>query len=150
MSGANPAQPRRAPALQRFALGAMVRLYRLTNGAIGGSMGRLPVLLLTTTGRKSGRPHTIPITYFMDGETRFLVASNGGAPRNPAWYLNLMAHPQVELQIKGERSVATVAPAPPDERTRLWALVVAAAPMYARYQQNTTREIPLVTLRRAQ
>jgi len=147
MSNANPTPPRRAPAILRFALGAMVRLYRLTNGAIGGRMGSQPVLLLTTTGRKSGRPHTIPISYFMDGETRFLVASNGGADRNPAWYFNLTTHPQVELQVKGERISATATPAAPDERARLWTQVVAAAPNYARYQHNTRREIPIVLLR---
>jgi len=149
MSNANPTTTRRAPAIQRFALGLIVRLYRLTNGAIGGRMGQQPVLLLTTTGRKSGRPHTVPISYFMDGETRFIVASNGGADRNPAWYLNLTAHPQVEMQAKGERSSATATPATPDERARLWAQAIAAAPNYARYQHNTQREIPIILLRRA-
>ena len=131
-------------------MGAIVRLYRLTNGAIGGSIGRLPVLLLTTTGRKSGRPHTNPVSYFMDGETRFIVASNQGSDRNPVWYLNLIAHPRVEIQVKGEHATAIATPATPDERARLWQQVITAAPNYARYQHSTTREIPIVWLRAAQ
>ncbi|MEO7002641.1 MAG: nitroreductase family deazaflavin-dependent oxidoreductase [Ktedonobacterales bacterium] len=147
MSTANPSRSRRTPAILRFALKAMVGLYRMTNGAVAGRMGSTPVLLLTTIGRKSGKPHTIPLSFFTDGDTLFLVASNGGSDRHPAWYLNLTAHPQVEIQVKGDHQTVTATTATPDERTRLWAQVVAKAANYARYAQRTTREIPIVLIR---
>jgi deazaflavin-dependent oxidoreductase (nitroreductase family) len=139
--------PRRAPALLKLILGLMVSLYRLTNGAIGGRMGPNPVLLLTTTGRKSGKPHTVPLSYFEDGQLRFLVASNGGQDRPPAWYLNLTANPRVEIQIKGDRKTVTATTASPAERELLWQRVIARAPSYDAYRRKTTRVIPIVLLR---
>ncbi|HEU4783862.1 MAG TPA: nitroreductase family deazaflavin-dependent oxidoreductase [Ktedonobacterales bacterium] len=139
--------PRRASAVQRGLMRAMVGLYRRTGGRIGGRVGSTPVLLLTTTGRKSGASHTVAVGYFDQGDVRFVVASNGGAPRHPAWYFNLTAHPEVQVEVGREsyRAVARVAAG--EERTRLWNHVMETAPPYRRYQR-TAREIPLVVLDR--
>ncbi|HEY1391443.1 MAG TPA: nitroreductase family deazaflavin-dependent oxidoreductase [Ktedonobacterales bacterium] len=141
--------PRRASAMQRGFMRAMVGLYRRTGGRIGGRVGSTPVLLLTTTGRKSGASHTVAVGYFDLGDVRFVVASNGGAPRHPAWYFNLTAHPEVRVEVGREtyRAVARVATG--EERTRLWNHVMETAPPYRRYQR-TAREIPLVALDRTE
>jgi deazaflavin-dependent oxidoreductase (nitroreductase family) len=138
---------RRASAFQRWLLRVLVDLYRRTGGRIGGRIGPTPVLLLTTVGRKSGRRHTAPIGYFDRDGTRFVVASNGGLPYNPAWYFNLVAHPDVEVEVRRERYRAVATPVVGEERQQLWDYVMAAAPAYRRYQR-APREIPLVTLRR--
>ena len=139
--------PRRASAVQRGLMRAMVGIYRRTGGRIGGRVGSTPVLLLTTTGRKSGASHTVAVGYFDQGDVRFVVASNGGAPRHPAWYFNLTSHPEVQVEVGREtyRAVARVAAG--EERTRLWNHVMETAPAYRRYQR-TAREIPLVVLDR--
>src|SRR5690348_9284615 len=124
---------RRAPAPWRWMLGMQVTLYRRTGGRLAGRVGRTPVLLLTTTGRKSGARHTVPLGYFDDDGVRYVVASNGGAPRDPAWYLNLVAHPEVGVQLGPEVYAAVARPATGEERTRLWDHLMATAPMYRRY-----------------
>src|SRR6185437_6874432 len=111
---------RRAPAPLRWMLGMQVALYRRTGGRLGGRVGRTPVLLLTTTGRKSGARHTVPLGYFDDDGVRYVVASNGGAPRHPAWYFNLVAHPEVRVQVGAAVYEAMARPATGEERTRLW------------------------------
>ncbi|MGH2486808.1 MAG: nitroreductase/quinone reductase family protein [Ktedonobacterales bacterium] len=116
---------RGAPAPLKFAMRLAVGMYRLTGGAVGGKLGPNNVLLLTTTGRRSGVPHTVPVSYFQDGEIIMLVASNGGADRHPAWYLNITAHPQVEIQIKRQRRSVTATVASPEERERNFAYVVS-------------------------
>lgn len=138
---------RRASALQRWVLRTMVGMYRRTGGRIGGRVGSTPVLLLTTTGRKSGLPHTVPIGYFDWGEVRFVVASNAGSPRNPAWYLNLVAHPEVRVETGHDAYSAIATPATGDERARLWNYLMETTPSYRRYQR-AAREIPLVVMRR--
>src|SRR5258708_1970424 len=122
--------PRRGgPGIFKYALKALVALYRCSGGAIGGRMGRTPVLLLTTTGRRSGQPHTIPIPYFdADNGNIFIVASNGGSDRHPAWYFNLTANPQAEIEIGRERKTVSATIAPPEERARLWQRLVSIAP----------------------
>jgi deazaflavin-dependent oxidoreductase (nitroreductase family) len=123
------------------------RLYAWSGGAIGANAGGMPTLLLTTTGRKSGLKRTVPLPYFPHPEGYFVVGSYAGGPRHPGWYHNLVAQPEVELQI-GDRSVrATAAAATPSERPVVWAQLLALAPMYADYQRITAREIPLVVLR---
>jgi deazaflavin-dependent oxidoreductase (nitroreductase family) len=124
----------------------IVSLYRWTGGAIGGRMGPNPVLLLTTTGRKSGRPHTVPVSYFETNGEVFIVASNGGKPQHPAWYLNLLAHPEVTIQRGRNVQRATAITADPEQHARLWAYVIATAPSYGNYQKRATRQIPIVLL----
>lgn len=105
-----------------------------------------PVLLLTTTGRKSGKQHTVPLLYLADGTNLVLVASNGGAAKHPAWWLNLQAHPDVKIEIMSKRIVVTAKNATPEEKQRLWPLVTTMYSGYSGYQAITDRDIPLVLL----
>lgn len=123
-------------------------VLRLTGGRIGWNAGRMPVLELTTTGRKSGRPHTVILTSpLQDGETIVVVASRGGDAHHPAWFLNLRDDPDVEVSFGGapKRPMrARVASA--DERASMWPRVTSKYKGYAGYQRKTEREIPLVLL----
>jgi deazaflavin-dependent oxidoreductase (nitroreductase family) len=123
------------------------RVYRWTGGVLGSDAGGLATLLLTTTGRKSGLARTVPLPYFPHPEGVMVVASFAGDPKHPAWYVNLVADPDVEVQIKARRFRATATPAGPDERPAVWSRIVAMAPWYADYQKLTEREIPVVILR---
>jgi deazaflavin-dependent oxidoreductase (nitroreductase family) len=119
-------------------------LFRLTNGMIGGRFGRSENILLTTTGRKSGKPRTTPLTVTVDGERLILVASNGGAPKHPDWYLNLTADPDVTVQRGSQHLHFRARTATADERPTLWAKVISTYQGYDGYQKKTSREIPLV------
>ena len=121
-------------------------LYRTTGGRIGHRAGSLRNLLLTTTGRKSGAPRTVPLTYMAEGERFVLVASNGGANRHPAWWLNLERNPRATVQV-GARTIDVVAHrADGAERARLWPRLKEMNPFYAAYERITPREIPVVVL----
>ena len=124
-----------------------VLVYRLTRGRLLGSYSGLDFLLLTTTGSKSGRRRTRPLSYLKHDEGYVLVASFGGAPRHPAWYLNLRSNPAVTIQVKGRRRSAMAETATPEERARLWPRVVAMYAAYDTYQSRTEREIPLVLVK---
>ncbi len=123
------------------------RVYRWTGGVVGSNLLGIATLLLTTTGRKTGLQRTVPLPYFPHPEGVLVVASFAGGPKDPAWYTNLLANPEVEVQIKGRRFHATARAAGPDERPALWSRIVAASSNYADYQRITTREIPVVILR---
>ena len=123
------------------------RVYRWTGGLLGGDAGGLPTLLLTTTGRKTGLARTVPLPYWPHPEGFAVVASFAGNPNNPAWYDNLVARPEVEVQVKARRFRAVARAAGPEERPAVWASITAGAPMYADYQRVTAREIPVVILR---
>jgi F420H(2)-dependent quinone reductase len=128
-------------------LGALHRLlYRASGGRIGGRLWDLPVVLLTTTGRRSGKQRTVPLCSLRDGNDVVVIASYGGLDRPPAWWLNLEANPQAELLIGRVRRTVTARNAEPGERARLWAEVTARAPGYLEYERRTTREIPVVIL----
>jgi deazaflavin-dependent oxidoreductase (nitroreductase family) len=121
-------------------------LYRATGGRIGHSAGGISNLLLTTTGRKSGEPRTVPLAYVQDGERFIVVASNGGADRAPAWWGNLRRDPTGTVQI-GPRTVAVRArEATPEEHAVLWPRLKAGNPFFAQYEQITARRIPVVVL----
>jgi F420H(2)-dependent quinone reductase len=120
-------------------------LYRLTGGKAGGRMWNVPVLLLSVTGRKSGKRRTTPLLYGRDGDNLVLIASKGGDPRHPAWYLNLRGQ-EAEVQLGRERRRVRARDAEAEERERLWGEMVALYPPYAEYQQRTTRRIPVVVL----
>lgn len=126
-----------------------VRIYRLTRGRFVGRVGKAPILLLTTTGRRSGKPRTAPLLYLRDGEQLAIVASFGGNPTHPVWYLNLTANPKVQVQVGPDRFSATARTAAADERDQLWPQFVEMYPGYAGYQKKTGREIPVVLLERA-
>jgi deazaflavin-dependent oxidoreductase (nitroreductase family) len=121
---------------------------KLSGGRLGWDVANMPVLELTTTGRKSGRPHTVVLTSpVRDGDAIVVVASRGGDNHHPAWFLNLRDNPDVEVAIgrEPERSMRARV-ADPDERARLWPQVVARYKGYGDYQTRTDREIPLVLL----
>ena len=123
-----------------------VWLYRLSGGRMMGRMGAAPILLLTTTGRRSGRERTTPVLYLGDGDRLVIVASLAGAPRHPAWFLNLEANPRVKLQVQSRRFAATARRATAEEMAQLWPRLVAIYPAYQDYQARTTRDIPVVIL----
>jgi deazaflavin-dependent oxidoreductase (nitroreductase family) len=126
-----------------------VERYLATDGEDGHDWQGVPTLLLTTRGRRSGEARTLPLIYGRDGDRLLIVASRGGAPAHPSWYLNLLADPHVEVQVKGDRFPATAHPAGPDERERLWKTMTAIWPDYDQYQTRTDREIPVVVIERA-
>jgi deazaflavin-dependent oxidoreductase (nitroreductase family) len=126
-----------------------VRRYRETDGAEGHRWREdSTVLLLTTTGRRSGNETTTPLIYDLDGDDVVIVASKGGAPADPGWYRNLRVHPEVGVQIKGERFRARARTAEGGERARLWQQMNRVWPHYDAYQERTAREIPVVVLER--
>lgn len=107
-----------------------------------------PLLLLTTIGAKSGQPRTTPMMYIPDGNRLLVIASNAGAERHPDWYHNLVVHPEVTVEVKTETYKATATVAEEEERQRLWAKVVAAAPFFTEHQAKITRQIPVIVLER--
>jgi len=113
--------------------------------AVGGP-GLLPTLLLTTTGRRSGKARTMPLIYGESGGSYVIVASKGGAPQHPAWYLNLDAAPEVDVQVGTKRFTAKARTASGEERQRLWQQMAEIYPPYFDYQMKTDREIPVVVL----
>ena len=121
-----------------------VWLYRVSGGRMMGRMGAAPILLLTTTGRRSRRERTVPVLYLEDGGRFVIVASLAGAPRHPAWFLNLEANPRVRLQVRSRRFAATARRASVEEKAQLWPRLVAMYPAYEGYQNRTTRDIPVV------
>jgi deazaflavin-dependent oxidoreductase (nitroreductase family) len=127
-----------------------VRRYVETNGEEGHEWEGANVLILTTRGRRSGEAQSTPLIYGRHGDDYVVVASRGGADRHPAWYLNLEAEPEVEVQVKGERFSARARLASPAEKPVLWRLMTSHWPAYDRYQQRTRREIPVVLLERSQ
>ena len=125
-----------------------LRRYRETNGEDGHTWEGVTCLLLTTTGRRSGKPITKPLIYGRDGDRYLVVASRGGNPRHPQWYLNLHERTEVEVQVLADRFPAYARAADPNEKPRLWAIMTAIWPAYDQYQSRTTREIPVVVLER--
>ena len=106
----------------------------------------VPSLLLTTTGRKSGDKFIFPLYYGTEGNSYIIIASKGGAPEHPGWYRNLLANPEVEIQVGTKKMVARARTVAGDERSRLWKKALEFWPPYADYQKKTEREIPVVVL----
>jgi deazaflavin-dependent oxidoreductase (nitroreductase family) len=122
-------------------------LYEKTDGRIGASLGGRPMLLLRTVGRKTGAARTSALLYVPDGDDRVVIASKGGAPNHPGWYHNLVAQPDVEIQVGRERIPVRARVAEGDERARLWAKADEVNKgQYAAYQSRTDRTIPVVVL----
>jgi deazaflavin-dependent oxidoreductase (nitroreductase family) len=124
--------------------------YRATDGEEGHEWRGTQTLLLTTTGRKSGEQRTTPLIYGRSGDDYLIVASKGGSPAPPAWYLNLEANPEVAVQVKGDRFEARARTATPEEKPDMWRTMTAEWPAYDEYQSKTGREIPVVVLERAE
>ena len=122
-------------------------IFSWTNGRVLGRWGGLPVVMLTTTGRRSGRPRTTMLASpVQEGDRIVLVASNGGAARHPDWYLNLRDRPEAGVAMRGRRERMRARTASAEEKDRLWPMVTNRSPSYARYQERTTRDIPIVLL----
>ena len=121
-------------------------VYRASGGRVAGEAGNLPVLLLTTTGRKTGKQRTAPLLFVRDGEDVVVVASNGGMDWFPAWWLNLQQHPAAVIEIGRERRDVAASEADPERRARLWPEFTGPYPGYLKYEARTAREIPLVVL----
>ena len=130
----------------KLILRMIVFLYNVSGGRIGGKMGKLPVLLLTTTGRKTGKQRTNPVIFIMDGPAYVVTASAGGADRHPGWFFNIRSNPQATITVKDKQIKVTAEIAGPEKKAELWARLVADAPNFAGYQKRTSREIPMVIL----
>jgi deazaflavin-dependent oxidoreductase (nitroreductase family) len=127
-----------------------VKRYIETDGEEGHDWrDGVPVLILTTTGRRSGEPRPTPLIYGRAGDDYLVVASKGGAPEPPAWYLNLSDEPEVQVQVKADRFKARARTATADEKPGLWQTMAGIWPDYDAYQSKTDREIPVVVLERA-
>jgi deazaflavin-dependent oxidoreductase (nitroreductase family) len=122
--------------------------YKETDGEVGHEWEGTQTLLLTTVGRKSGEPRELPLIYGRSGDDYLIVASKGGADEPPAWYLNLKANPEVEVQVMGDRFKARAREATPDEKPEMWKTMVAEWPAYDSYQTKTERQIPIIVLER--
>ena len=133
----------------RLVGGAHKLLYRATGGNVAATIWGLPVLLLTTRGRKTGRPRTTPLCFLRDGDDLVVVASNGGMDWSPSWWLNLLRQPHATIQIGRTRLPIRARQATPEERERLWRKLTSIAPGYLRYQARTSREIPVAILQPA-
>jgi deazaflavin-dependent oxidoreductase (nitroreductase family) len=126
----------------------IIEEFRTHEGKVGGPYAGVPLLLLTTTGAKSGEPRINPVAYNTDGERLVVLASKSGAPIHPDWYHNIVAHPDVRVEIGTESFEARVTVAEGAERDELFAKRVAVMPNFAEYQAKTTRTIPVVVLTR--
>jgi len=124
-------------------------VYRASGGRVGARLAGLDMLLLTTTGRKSGEPRTQPLACFADGDDWVVVASNGGQDHHPAWFLNLEACADAQIQVGSEQRAVRAQVAEGAERARLWPWLVERNPIYGRYAKRTGRRIPVVVLRPA-
>lgn len=136
--------------LQRAFVGLHAGVYRLTGGRLGGKIGRSPVLLLGATGRKSGKRRTIPLVYLPHGDDYAIAASAGGSDRHPAWFRNLEANPDVQLQVGSRHFSARARVLPSDERAPVWASIKERYPNFVGYEKKTEREIPVVLLSESQ
>ena len=122
--------------------------YLATNGEEGHVWRGVPTLLLTTTGRRTGRSLMLPLIYGTHGDHYVVVASKGGRPQHPGWYVNLVAEPTVQVQVGAERFTARARTASGDERAALWTRMAEIWPPYNEYQTRTDRQIPVVVLER--
>ena len=120
--------------------------FRENNGVVGGPFTNIPMLLITTTGRKSGLQRVNPLAYLADGERYIIVASFAGAPVNPPWYYNLITNPEVMVEVGSERFTATATVLDEPERTEFFNKVAALMPQFNDYQSKTSRVIPVIAL----
>ena len=127
---------------------SLIAEFRANGGRVGGQFAGAPLLLLTTTGAKTGRPHTTPVAYTRDGDRLIVFASFAGSPRNPAWYHNLVAHPTATVELGSETFGVRAEVTTGEERDRLFAERADRVPQLADYQRRTTRPIPVVGLTR--
>jgi len=121
-------------------------LWQLLGGKLGSGFGRAPFMMLTTTGRKSGRPRTTPVLYLREGPDLIVVASFGGNDMHPAWYLNLVRSPEARVVVDGRQRRLFAHKVSPEEKKRIWPRLIELYPNFDLYQRRTRREIPLLRL----
>ncbi|HLJ81961.1 MAG TPA: nitroreductase family deazaflavin-dependent oxidoreductase [Ktedonobacterales bacterium] len=126
----------------------LIEQFRAERGNVGGPMAGRHLLLLTTTGAKSGQRRTTPMMYIPDGDRLIVMASNAGAPAHPDWYRNLVAHPDVTVEVGAETYDATAIVTEGAERQRIWDMVVEQYPFFIEHQAKITRQIPVIALER--
>ena len=126
----------------------LIEEFRADRSNNGEAFKGRPLLLLTTTGARSGQRRTTPMMYVSDGNRLLVIASNAGASKHPAWYRNLLAHPQVTVEVGTETFDAVAAVAEGEERERLWSRIVELHPFFADHQAKVTRQIPVIMLSR--
>ena len=126
----------------------IIEEFRANDGKVGGNFAGAPLLLLTTTGAKSGQQRTSPVVYTTDGDRLVIIASYAGRPTNPAWFNNLVANPEVTVEVPGETYSARAVVAAGEYRDRLYAAQAELMPAFNDYQAKTNRQIPVVTLER--
>jgi deazaflavin-dependent oxidoreductase (nitroreductase family) len=126
----------------------VIEEFRANGGKVGGGFEGRPLLLLHTTGAKSGQPRVNPVAYVTDGDRLVVIASKGGAPSNPDWYRNLVANPLVTVEVGTEKFQARASVATEPDRTRLYQKMVSVMPGFAEYERKTTRVIPVIILTR--
>lgn len=136
----------RLPLIARWFVRAHAYLYSVSNGKIATTMRGFPILVLTTRGAKTGKRRQVPIVPLVEGDNVYVIASLGGAPSNPAWFNNLKANPDVEVQWYADKYRARAEILPEPERSAVWARVVAAMPGFGDYQKKTSRVIPVIQL----
>jgi deazaflavin-dependent oxidoreductase (nitroreductase family) len=124
--------------------------FRATGGQVGGQFAGAPLLLLSTTGAKTGRKHTTPVMYLADGGRSYVFASKAGAPTDPDWYRNLVSHPRATVEVASETFEVDAEVVTSTERDRLYAIQSERYPGFAEYQEKTTRVIPVVLLQRVE
>ena len=127
----------------------LIAEFRANDGVVGGKFAGTPLLILTTTGARSGQPRLAPLAFDRDGDALVIIASKGGAPTNPDWYHNIKANPVVTVEVGTETFQAVATEVTGNERERLFDQVVAKMPGFGDYQKNTSRRIPVVTLTRS-
>lgn len=126
----------------------VIEEFRGNGGKVGGPFAGAPMILVTHTGAKSGKSHTTPLVYTKDGDRFVIIASKAGAPTNPAWYYNLLAYPEVTVEVGTERFTARAVEVRGTERDRLFDAQAQRMPQFNEYKKNTTRTIPVFTLER--
>lgn len=125
---------------------AIIEEFRANGGKVGGGFAGRDLLLLHTIGAKSGQERVNPVAYVRDGERLVVIASKGGAPTNPSWYYNILAHPLLSVEVGSEQFQVRATVAEEPERTRLYDKMVAVMPAFAEYRVKTTRAIPVIIL----
>lgn len=142
----NRVQEGRFKVIRNFITFCNIWLLKATGGRLGNSFLGVPLMLMTTIGRKSGQPRTLPIYYLEDGERIVLVASNGGLPSDPVWYLNVRANPAVTVHVRGVRRDMIVREATPEEREHYWPRLTERFPMWQEVYERSNRNFPVVIL----
>jgi deazaflavin-dependent oxidoreductase (nitroreductase family) len=121
-------------------------MYRRSGSKTMGYVRGMPLLLLTTVGRKTGKQRVTPVMYLRDGDNYVITASNAGEDKHPSWFLNLQANPQARIEVGNMTGGVMAHPASPEEKGRLWAQLIEQAPFFEGYKKKTTRDIPMVIL----